>query len=196
MKQQALGICDNCLSEIPRDEWYTSKGKPRLYCGIDCRNTGNSRAGAPIRSKKAKQRVARGEWQNPAKLNPPTPEEQARRSRLGRKREVSAGTWRNPALSDEAKEKLSRPRKHDPALHAVLEKLKQEQRLADLTPEEKELHRIYRRDLRQARRKEVNAWYRNWYRQQQASLSDEEREAQRARWREQNRRRRKARASE
>ncbi len=196
MKQQELGICDNCLSEIPRDEWYTSKGKPRLYCGIDCRNTGNSRAGAPIRSKKAKQRVARGEWQNPAKLNPPTPEEQARRSRLGRQREVQAGTWRNPALSDEAKEKLSRPRKHDPALHVVLEKMKQGQRLADLTPEEKELHRTYRRDLRQARRKEVNAWYRNWYRQQQASLSDEEREAQRARWREQNRRRSKARASE
>ncbi|MBP8055089.1 MAG: hypothetical protein KA314_04575 [Chloroflexi bacterium] len=191
MKQQPLGVCDNCLSEILPDEWYTSKGKPRRYCGRDCRNTGNSRAGSPIRSAKARQRVGRGEWQNPAKLNPPTPTEQSHRARLGRKREVKAGTWRNPALTDEAKEKLSRPRKHGPALHAVLEKLQQGQRLADLTPEEQELHRAYRRELRQTRREEVNTWHRNQYRQQQANMSDEEREAQRAKWREQNRRRTK-----
>ena len=189
MKQQALGICDNCLEEIPREEWYTSKGEPRRYCGIDCKNTGNSRAGASIRSAKARQRVARGEWQNPGKLKPPTPEEQARRSRLGRKREVQAGTWRNPALSDKAKEKLSRPRKHGPALHAVLEKLKRGGRVVDLSPEEKELHRAYCRELVAARRDEVNAGYRRRYRQQQDNLNDEEREAQRARWREQNKKR-------
>ena len=196
MKQQALGICDNCLSEIPRDEWYTSKGKPRLYCGRDCRNTGNSRAGAPIRSVKAKRRVARGEWQNSHHLNPPTPTEQSRRARLGRRREVKAGTWRNPALSDEAKDKLSRPRKHDPALHAVLEKLKQGIRVSELTPEEQELHRAYRRELVATRRDEVNAGYRQRYRLRQASMSEEEHEAQRAKWREQNRRRSKARASD
>lgn len=195
MKQQELGICDNCLSEIPRDEWYTSKGKPRLYCGRDCRNTGNSRAGAPIRSAKAKRRVARGEWQNPHHLNPPTPTEQSRRARLGRRREVKAGTWRNPALNDEAREKLSRPRKHESSLHAVLEKLKQVGRVADLSPEEKELYRAYRRELVAARRDEVNAGYRQRYQQKQASMSEEEREAQRAKWREQNRRRSKARAS-
>ncbi len=188
MKQQALGVCDNCLSEIPRDEWYTSKGKPRLYCGRDCRNTGNSRAGAPIRSAKAKRRVARGEWQNPHHLNPPAPAEQSRRASLGRRREVKAGTWRNPALSDEAKEKLSRPRKHDPELHAVLEKLKGGS-VADLTPEEKQIHRAYKRGLYQARRDEITAWHRNRYRQKQAAMSDEEREAQRAKWREQNRKR-------
>ena len=32
-------------------------------------------------------------------------------------------------------EKLSRPRKHGPALHAVLEKLKQGVRVSELTPE-------------------------------------------------------------
>lgn len=189
MKEQTLGICDNCLGEIPHDEWYTSKGKPRQYCGRDCRNTGNSRAGAPIRSAKAKRRVARGEWQNPHHLNPPTPTEQSRRARFGRRREVKAGTWRNPALSDKAKEKLSRPRKHEPALHGVLEKLKQGARVTDLTPDEQELHRTYRRNLVASRRDEVLAWYRNRYQQKQANMSEEEREAQRARWREQNRRR-------
>lgn len=188
MKEQPLGICDNCRGEIPRDEWFTSKGQSRRYCGRDCRNTGNSRAGAPIRSEKTKQRIARGDWYNPHLLNPPTPKEQSRRARLGRNREVKAGTWRNPAISAGAREKLSRPRKHDPELHAVLEKLKGGS-VADLTPEEKHIHRAYQRGLYQARRDEITAWHRNRYRQKQAAMSDEEREAQRAKWREQNRRR-------
>lgn len=122
-KKQPLGICDHCLAQMPEDRHFTSKGKPRLYCSRDCRNTANSRAGSKKRSVKAKARVRRGEWQNPHHLNPPSPEEQARRARLGRLREVQAGTWRNPALSPEARKKLSRPRKHSGPLRQAIRKL-------------------------------------------------------------------------
>ena len=91
-----------------------------------------------------RDRVRRGVWENPAKLNPPTGEEQAQRARLGRQREVAAGTWRNPALSAEARRKLSRPRKHHGILHRVMEKLKHGS-VADLTEAEKRAHRKYRR---------------------------------------------------
>lgn len=184
-KQAPLGTCDHCGGDIPRSRWYTSKRKPRLHCSRDCRNTANSRAGAPIRSEKARARVRRGEWQNPAKLNPPTPEEQARRASLGRKREVVAGTWRNPALTTAARKKLSRPRKHSGVLHSAIEKLGRGLSVSQLTPEEQEVHRQYRRDLVAARRDEVNAWYRRYYHQRQARMTDEERDAQRGRWREQ-----------
>jgi hypothetical protein len=149
-KVQPIGVCDNCLGPIPEGQWYHRRG-PRLYCGVDCRNAGNSRAGAKVRQRKARERVARGEWQNPHHLNPPTPEEQSRRARLARSREVRAGTWRNPALTPEARKKLSRPRKHSGALHAALEKLRLGTPVAELTDEEREAHRAYRREL--ARRK-------------------------------------------
>lgn len=196
-KSQPLGICDHCLGEIPSDVgWYTSKGKPRLHCCRDCRNAANSQAGAAIRSKKAKRRVARGEWQNPHHLNPPTPEEQARRARVGRKREVTSGTWRNPAKSLDARRKLSRPRKHGDnlVLHRALEKLKFGT-VADLTEEETEAHRAYRRNLEAARRDEINAQARERYRLQQESMTDEDREVQRAKWRAANQRRAKRESS-
>lgn len=189
-KKQALGVCDDCLGAIPPDRWYTSKGKPRLYCSRECVNTGNSRAGAPIRSAKAKQRVASGEWQNPALLHPPTPQEQARRARLGRKREVENGRWQNPALSAEAKEKLSRPRKHDGALHRAIEKLGQGAKTSELTAEEQAAHLAYRQQLRDARRKELNAGYRQRYRERWVHMTEEQREQQRAKWRAANKRKR------
>lgn len=65
-KKAPLGICDHCGGEIPEARHYTTKGTPRLYCSRDCRNTANSRAGAHILSRKGKERVRRGEWQNPA----------------------------------------------------------------------------------------------------------------------------------
>lgn len=73
-KVQPIGICDLCLAAMPRDRWYTRRG-PRLYCSTDCRNTANSRAGAPIRTVKLKARVKAGTWQNPHHLNPPSKEE-------------------------------------------------------------------------------------------------------------------------
>lgn len=163
-----------------------------MYCGRDCRNAGNSRTGAHIRSEKAKRRVERGEWQNPHHLNPPSASEQARRASLGRQREVAAGTWRNPALSDEAREKLSRPRVHgdNPVLHRAIEKLRNG-RMADLTEEEANEFRAYQQRLRDARRDEINAGYRRRYQERQAAMTDEEREVQRAKWREANRRRKK-----
>jgi len=45
-KTAPLGICDLCGDSIPRHRWHTSKRTPRLFCGRDCRNTANSRAGA------------------------------------------------------------------------------------------------------------------------------------------------------
>jgi len=148
-KIQPLGVCDNCLGNIPKERWYTSKGKPRRYCSVECRNTGNSHEGEAVRHAKMLQRMERGEWRNPMQLRPPTPEEQAERARKGRLAEVEAGTWRNPALSDEAREKLSRPRKHFGVLASALEKLHQGVPVAQLTPEEQDAHRAYRRELKQ-----------------------------------------------
>ena len=147
-KQRPIGICDLCGASIPREQWYTRRG-PRLYCpDTDCRNIANSRNGNAVRVAKMNERVRRGEWQNPRSFL--SAEENARLNahagRLGRLREVAAGTWRNPALSDEARAKLSRPRKHHGILHRVLEKLRHGS-VADLTEREKRAHRKYQQIL-------------------------------------------------
>ena len=74
-KRLPVGICDHCKSKILVQDWYTSHGKPRRYCSIDCRNTANSRAGNPVRVAKLRKSVAEGRWQNPARLRLPTGEE-------------------------------------------------------------------------------------------------------------------------
>ncbi len=186
-KQQPIGICDHCLQPMPRKMWYTRRG-PRLYCGVDCKNTANSRNSKAIRAAKARERVARGEWQNPHFLNPPTPEEQARRSHLARKREVERGTWRNPALSAAARAKLSRPRKHNDLVHRALEKLRIGT-MADLTDEERDAYREYRRQLRLRRRNDLNRQARERYHHRIDHLTTEERDALRAQWRRANQRR-------
>jgi len=178
-KQALLGICDLCGGEIPPHLGpYTSKGKPRLYCGDDCKNTANSRAGAPERSRKAKRRVARGEWQNPADLHKPDPANIAAGVSQARKAEVQAGTWRNPALDDVAREMLSRPRQHgdNPALHSAIEKFKRGLKIDQFAPEEQLAYRAYRR----RQRREL------WERTPEA-----EREELRRQWRERWRRRKK-----
>lgn len=192
-KQQPIGVCDHpdCLARIPRERWYTTKGKPRMYCSRRCQNTANSRAGANIRSEKAKKRIAAGQWQNPAKLNPPDPAKVGAGVSQARKLEVEAGEWRNPALSLAARKKLSRPRKHSGVLHRAIEKLGQGYKVSDLTEAEAEAHRKYRRELYAANRQEKRAWYRRWWRKRWAAMSEEEREVQRAKWREQNRKRAK-----
>jgi hypothetical protein len=135
--------------------------------------------------------VATGEWQNPHQLNPPTSQEQAERARKGRKREVREGTWRNPALTAEAREKLSRPRQHqdNPILHSAIERLKQGEQVTSLTEDEQEAYREYRRKLYEENKEAKRAWYRDYYRKRQLEMTDEEREAQRAKWREANRKR-------
>ncbi len=150
-KQQPIGICDLCLEPMPRAMWYTRRG-PRLYCGIDCKNTANSRNGNAIRVEKLRQRVRRGEWVNPREYLSADEKRklQSRISQLARRREVEAGTWRNPALPDEARKKLSRPRKHRGLLHRVIEKLRHGS-VADLTEREKRIHRAYRRSLKRRR---------------------------------------------
>lgn len=152
-KQKPIGICDFCGGSIPQAFWYTTKRKPRRYCCLDCKNTANSRAGSPVRREKALQRVANGTWICPAKVRPLTSAEQSARARKGRLREVAAGTWRNPALSAEAREKLSRPRIHSGVLHSAIEKLDQGLLMTDLTDEEREAYRNYRRELVAKKRK-------------------------------------------
>lgn len=189
-KQQPIGICDLCLKPIPRDQWYTRRG-PRLYCpGPDCRNTANSRNGSPIRIAKQIERVKRGEWINPRSV---LSDEENRRlnaqaGRLGRKREVDAGTWRNPALSAEARAKLSRPRKHSGALHRAMEKLRSGT-MADLTEEERRAYRLYQKELRRRRRDDLNRLARDRYRERMSTATDEERARLRAKWRAANQRR-------
>jgi hypothetical protein len=108
-------------------------------------------------------RITRGEWQNPSKLRPPTSQEQAERARKGRLSEVATNAWRNPALDPDARSKLSTPRRHTGILHSAIEKIKRGSSVADLTFEEAEAHREYRRQLRAARRDEVNRLAREWY---------------------------------
>ena len=187
-KVQAIGICDLCLGEIPPDlgNW-TSKGKLRLHCSRECRNTANSRAGNEERIAKVHERVLLGEWVNPATIRPPTPEEQSARARKGRLREVADGSWRNPGLTPEAREINSRPEKHTGVLASAIERIKKVG-MAGLTPGEQEAYRAHARELRAARRDQSNAWYRERYRKRQESMTPEQREAQREKWREGNRR--------
>jgi len=183
-KVAAVGVCDFCGEKFPAEvSPYTTKGKPRLYCSLECRQTANSRDGAPIRSRKTRERIERGEWENPSpfvRADATDQEREEARRKIGatmaRKRlaEVQAGAWRNPAYAAAAREKLSRPRIHgdNPALHSALERLRRGCSIADLTPEEAEAHREYRRTLRVAHRSEVNAIARQRYHEKVARMKD------------------------
>ena len=160
-KRAPLGICDLCGGEIPPSlGWYTSKRRPRLHCSLVCRQTENSRVGSPVRSRKAMERVRSGQWvnPNPALGNDPAAIAQWRANftralSAERKREVAEGRWRNPALDPAAREKLSRPRRHtdNPVLHRAVERLGAGASVADLTEEEKQTWREYRRRLQRER---------------------------------------------
>ncbi len=193
-KRLPIGICDHCECELPAQDWYTSHGKPRRYCSIDCRNTANSRAGNLVRTAKLRQAVADGRWQNPHHIHPPTGEEQASRARKGRLREVTEGRWRNPALASAARLKLSQPRKHgdDPVLHRALEQLKQGARMVELSAAERERYLAYRRQLRLARLTEVRAYQRARYRHIMDAADSTARERLRALWRRHAKRQRRA----
>jgi len=129
MAGYAWPLCELCGRPLDEgDGRYTRKGKRRRFCSRECRNAHNSRAGAAIRAQKQRARVARGEWRSPLDAVRDNPARyQAWRARVAegvrraRRQEVAEGRWRNPALSPEAREKLSRPRKHgdNPVLHAA-----------------------------------------------------------------------------
>lgn len=153
---QPLGICDYCLQPINID-WYTSHGQPRQYCCRDCRNTANSRAGAAVRGEQTRERVRDGTWFNPSSVL--TPEQLLEAAKLGGaasgakfREQVNNGVWRNPALSEPARAKLSRPRTiNDAVLHSAVSKLTQGLSVSDLTPDEAETYRAYRRRLKTKR---------------------------------------------
>lgn len=191
-KKHPLGVCDLCNGPISPGDWYTSKRRPRLYCSIDCRNTANSRNGNPERVRKLRLAIAAGAWQNPAEINPPDPANLSAGARRLRLREVAAGTWRNPGLTPEARAINSLPHKHSGPLAAAIEKLKAGRRVADLTDEERQAHLLYCRALRATRHDEINAYYRRRYAERRAAMTEAEREAQRAKWRAANQRRKRA----
>lgn len=103
-KTQAVGICDLCLGPIQPDNHYTRRG-PRLHCSRECRNTANSRTGAPVRAEMARERVRDGTWYDPrSELTPERRHEiDSTNSRNNRLREIDAGRWRNPGLTSEAR---------------------------------------------------------------------------------------------
>ena len=151
--KKTIGICEFCGGAIPREKWYTTKGKPRRFCSVVCKNTFLSRNhAAPVNSKRMRAQVADGTWKNPALLNPPGPKEQARRARIGRLREVAAGTWRNPGLTPEAREINSRPSKHSGPLAEAIESLRKTGKMASLTPAQADAYRAYRRQLHRKKR--------------------------------------------
>jgi hypothetical protein len=189
-QRAALGICDLCGGPVPSGQWYTTKGRPRLHCSVDCRQTANSRTGAPIRRREMQAHVAAGEWINPASIHAPDPANVAAGVSRARKAEVVAGTWRNPALTDAARRKLSRPRKYHGALARAMDKLRRGT-MTDLTEAEHAAYLRYRRRLRQARLDADRAYHREWSRHKWESLTPAERETQRERWREKNKSRRK-----
>ena len=102
-----------------------------------------------------------------------------RRARLA---EVQAGTWRNPALDPAAREKLSRPRKYSNDLAQAIEKLRYG-KMIDLTESEHAAYMAYRRELYRQRQDEARAASRAQYAKRQATLTPEQREKQRERWR-------------
>ena len=173
-KIEPLGVCDTCGETFPETvSPYTSKGVPRLCCSRTCRNALNSRRGAGKRSEQAKARVRLGEWENPSPLVREDVSDEELKSCLEamaagvsrvRKAEVETGIWRNPALGAVARKKLSRPRVHtdNPLLHRAFERLRQGASVAELSVDEREAHRSYRRELYAARRDED--WRREWYR--------------------------------
>ena len=42
-KVAPVGTCDYCGKGIPVGEWWTSKGRPRLHCSLECRQAASSR---------------------------------------------------------------------------------------------------------------------------------------------------------
>lgn len=192
-KRAPVGICDLCGGSIPRGEWYTTKDRARLHCSTTCKATANSRAGASIRSRRAKQRVARGEWYNPRSQM--TSDEisrvQSKASRTARLREVRENRWRNPALDDAARAKLSRPRKHSGALARAIDRLNRRMPVSQLTPAEQRAYRAYRHDLKTRRRDEVNQKRQEWWRRRWAAMTPKQRDRQRAKWRAANKRKNK-----
>jgi len=107
---------------------------------------------------------------------------------MARKAEVSEGRWRNPALTDAARRKLSRPRKHTGALARAIDKARTGG-MAGLPPAAPHAHLRWRRELRHARADAIRRYQRERYHRLQGALARAERESQRERWRAQNRRR-------
>lgn len=89
-KVAPVGTCDYCGKGIPVGEWWTSKGRPRLHCSLECRQAANSRK-MENRAEWMRERIESGDWVNPATINKPTSETISKNSRAARLREVEEG---------------------------------------------------------------------------------------------------------
>jgi len=105
-----------------------------------------------VRRIKALARVAAGQWTNPASIRKPARENVSLGVSRSKKLAVREGRWKNPALTPEARLKLSRPRKHSGALADAMEKLGRGLKMADLTEEERLAYHAYRRELAQKKK--------------------------------------------
>ena len=79
-KVAPVGTCDYCGKGIPVGEWWTSKGRPRLHCSLECRQAANSRK-MENRAEWMRERIECGDWVNPATINKPTSETISKNSR-------------------------------------------------------------------------------------------------------------------
>ncbi len=61
-KVAPIGTCDYCGKGIPVGEWWTSKGRPRLHCSLECRQAANSRK-MENRSEWMRERIESGDWE-------------------------------------------------------------------------------------------------------------------------------------
>lgn len=188
-KTNPIGICDYC-GEAILDSWYTTAGTPRLYCCDHCKGKGISRVTRFAISRKAKERVANGTWVNPAVVNPPSPVRIGEGVRRAALRKVAEDEAADPALAHAARRVLAIRQRKDATLRRALDKVERRVPTADLTPAELDAYAAYRAELDTARREYHLTWKRAWYQAQRAALTDDEREAQRARWREATQRKR------
>jgi len=187
-KVAPVGTCDYCRKGIPVGEWWTSKGRPRLHCSLECRQAANSRK-MENRAEWMRERIESGDWVNPATINKPTSETISKNSCAARLREVEEGRWRNPGSTPEARAKNSEPHKHTGLLASAIEKMGHGVKLKELPEDEREAYHVYARQLRSARKDEINQQYRERYRRAWAAMTEEEKETQREKWRQQNRKR-------
>lgn len=158
----AWPACELCGGDLDAHGlgYWTAKGRPRRFCSLLCRQTGNSRAGAPIRAELARQRVRAGTWQNPADYHTAeTLQAAAEAGGAARAAQhlaaLDAGTWQNPADAPGARDKLSRPRTtaDNPHLHRAIERLGQGAAVGDLEPAEAEALRAWQRERARALRR-------------------------------------------
>ena len=135
---------------------YTTRGTPRLHCSVECRNRANAKKSAPAQRQRQLRRVHAGMWLNP---NPVTQEAAT---------EDQIAHWRRrvgEAASRTRRREIKEGRWRNPALDAgAREKLGRPRTLGDNPALHQALKKKRRgtltKDLTQEERDAVRAYYR------------------------------------